>query len=405
MNVDSKMINKNIRELSIGNSLGGLEKKALLCRTGSFDGLYGPVTITEDLLKNISDKYNKDRSKPQNENDYAPILTDHIREVDRIKGRIMADLEVLPWIDPSSGESQMGLFGTLRIDDEEAKDKVSKGQYAHLSITFDEDSHELFEISFVAVEAARRSIVLSKGETQMGTEKRFVQLAQKKNALVKLMTENRSIRGTALSKMIRTKTELENEIAGLSQKMQTISLSIKASQIKGKMSRLVEEGKVNPVELKEIDFTELALLPEKSLKVVLSSYEKRAVSTDVFQYGQSGKNEIKVSALGSPEKMRKAIELQKSGHTLSEEEKQSLTEEDNKPAPKEEMKSSYAMGEEEWKQCLEDIGGIHTKLSEVIEKVKAMGGEAEKLASVDKEQEDEEKKLAVEEPEEKEGDK
>ncbi|MDR3547945.1 MAG: hypothetical protein P4M11_06740, partial [Candidatus Pacebacteria bacterium] len=162
---------------------GSYFRKALLCHTGTFDGLYGPITVTEQLLTCLADRYNKQRAKPKNDFDFAPILKDHERKVDNVLGRLMADLVVEDWIDPETCGVGKGLYGTLRIDDPAAKLKVEQGLYSQLSITFDEESFETFETSFVAVEAARGSQALS--HDNGGNETMSIELQQKLTKLEK----------------------------------------------------------------------------------------------------------------------------------------------------------------------------------------------------------------------------
>jgi hypothetical protein len=390
--------------ISLANKDGSLYKKSLLCRTGLFEGMYGSVDVNAEMLQRIADRYNGQRAHPQNENDYAPILTDHIREVDRIKGRVMADLSVEDWVNPETGEVLQGLYGTLRVDNEDAKKKVDDGMYAHLSITFDdEQDYELFEVSFVAVEAARGSIVLKKGET-MGVKNGLAALSQRHKALAAAMSESRTKRKTVLAKLIKSKTELLKEAESLATQAKGISLTVKAGQLKTQFADFIKAGKMNPAEMKELDFTELAAMSEKQLKIVLSGYDKRAVSTDVFQYGQEGEAAQADAVKMTPEKMREAISLQKSGKkapSLAEGEGAATP-----PAPKKEGEQSesakaYSMAEEEWKKCMEDISGIHTKLSEVVEKIKGMGADVESLASDDEKEKESQEKLAAEDAEDK----
>ena len=43
-------------------------KRALLCRTGTFDWMMGEVTVTTEMLELIARKYLSDKEKPTNEN-------------------------------------------------------------------------------------------------------------------------------------------------------------------------------------------------------------------------------------------------------------------------------------------------------------------------------------------------
>jgi hypothetical protein len=391
----------------------GLVREAVLCRSGSFEGMNGPVVVTKEMLEQLKETYLKVHAEPTNENDYAPILINHDRNVEFIKGRLLTEgMEVKEWKE-FDGKMQFGLFGKLRIDDEEAKKNVEAGKYAHLSISFDEEKWEIFEVSFVAVEAARGSIVLSQneGDKNMELQKKLTTLSQKHQALAALTKESRKKRTAELSKITATATTLAKEIEALSKNASEIKLSIKASQVKGKFNELIRGGKMNPVELKKIDIKELAQMSENHLKVVLSSYEARPVMADVFQYGQTG-SEVNMSKKLTPENMREAIALQKAGKNSvvlaegedeQDEEKLAANGEEHgeEQADKEKAMKSYAMDEEAYAKCLEEISGVHEKLSGVVESIKAMGGDVEKLAAEEKDEE--KKELAIEEKDEKEG--
>lgn len=383
-------------------------KRALLCRTGEFDGMFGPVVVDEDRLVALMEKYQAVRAAPANQNDYAPILLDHERKVENVKGRLLPDgLEVKPWKE-IDGVTEMGLFGDLRIDDPEARANVESGKYAHLSISYDEDSNEIFEVSFCAVEAARGSIVLSKKEFQgginMNLEAKLSTLSMKHKALSAVVKASRKNRSVALAALLTKKADLQKEIETLLARSAELTTATKTAQLKARFAEIIRAGKMNPVELKQIDMKELVGLSQAQLKMVFSSYDNRAVSTDVYQFGQTSAEQSLKSKM-TPEKMREAIKLQRSGKgaTLSEgdedmgmdeesPEKKKLAEEDKKKM--DEMKS-FSMGKEEWDKCLEEMTGVHSKLSECVEKMKSMGMDVEKMSAEEKD--DEKKEMAAQE--------
>lgn len=375
-------------------------RRALICRTGSFDGLFGPVTVTKEMLDAICSRYLAIRASPTNENDYAPILLDHNRQVDLIMGRLLAEgMHVAEW-KKMDGEMVFGLFADLRIDDPEAQKKVEAGKYAHLSITFDEDKFEIFEVSFVAVEAARGSIVLSHGGgKKMSGKHQLTALSQRQQALAVLTKESRNKRRVQLAKLITEKNKLVGEAEALLTKSESLALGVKTAQLKAKFNEFVRGGKMTPAELKELDIKALSGLPESALKVVLTSYEKRAVSKDVFQFGQSGQD-VKVQKALTKENMKKAMELQSKGENGI-----TLAADDEKPehkemgADKEEKPHEMPMSGEEWMKCLADMDEVHAKLSEICKKMKSQGEETEKLAA--DEDKDEKKEMAAEQEEDK----
>lgn len=386
-----------LAQVDLAQKEGSLVRRALLCRTGVFNGMFGEVRVDVQMLERIKIHYTNQKQNPTNENDYAPILLDHNRSVDLVKGRLLAEgLEIAEWREVD-GVMQFGLFGNLRIDDVEAIKNVESGKYAHLSISFDEETGELFEVSFVAVEAARGSIILSKGEKM--DKKKLVQLSQRHTALKTALKQSRSARKTALSALLKTKSGLDKDLKELMTKAQSIALSVKTGQIKGRFSEFIREGKMNPAELKAMDFTSLAGLNEQALGLVLKSYENRPVMEDVYQYGQEGDTTVEADL--SPAAMREAIKLQREGKkaiTLAEgdaptkEDKKDMSSEGEE---KEKMKM-YSMDEAEYSKCLEDVAGVHSKLSEVVEKLKAMGDKVDEM-SKDEEKAESEEKLAADE--------
>ena len=400
--------------ISFAQKDGSMFKKALLCRTGRFDGVFGQVEVTKLRLEQLAEKYKELRANPANENDYAPILLNHMRDVDLVKGRLMADLEVAEWKE-IDGVMEYGLYGTLRIDEEEAKANVEAGKYAHISISYDEDTNEILEVSFVAVEAARGSIVLSKGGKKMELEKKLSTLAQKHKALAAAVKESRTVRREALKKMLSQRAELEEKALAAAKHAKELSVKVKAAQIKAQMLGFVKEGKVEPKVVREMNFAELAQFSETALKALMASYESRPVSRDVFQHGQSADNKTAQVDL-SPAKMREAMALQKSGKKALAEGDDQKDEDKPKPPPAavagvrgekdekdpslaEDDKDTKAMDMEEWAKCLEEMGAVHAKLSEMVDKLKKLGEDTQEMAEGEDEQEKkEEEQMAEEEP-------
>lgn len=374
---------------------GSVVRRVLACYTGVFEGMYGEVAVTEEILQGLADRYNLEKANPPNENAYAPILTDHVREVDRIKGRLLSGLTVEPWLNPSSNEQAMGLYGWMRIDDAEAIQKVDQGSYAHVSISFDEESFELFEISFVAVEAARGAMVLSKKNSlggKMELSKKYASLSQKHKALAAEMKAARTRRALGFKKIQAKKEEVIKDITALKTRIEAVSLKLKTSQLSSQLKSFVRQGKMNPAELSTLDVAKLATIPGDALTHVLAAYEARPVSTDVFQYGQTG------SALGltgepkTKAEMAEAIKLQRAGKTVS-----LAGERVSEGAPVDEVKPKLE-GEEpekkkpidasDLKDTLAEMDDLHCKMGEAMDKMKSLGEETEKIEDGDKKDEE-----------------
>jgi hypothetical protein len=376
---------------------GSVVRRALACYAGSFDGMYGEVVVTREILEGLANRYNTVKANAQNDNDYAPILTDHIREVDRIKGRMLSGLTVEEWLNPETGEIVPGLYCNLRIDDADAQKKVSEGLYAHLSISFDEESFELFEISFVAVEAARGSMVLSKNSQggKMELSKRLASLKQKHVALaaeVKLARKKRSQNLQAIA--LKTETT-RKEIQSLAARLEVLKQTTKSAQLKARFNGFVKAGKMNPAELGKVDFKSLSLMPQPTLEIVLSAYDNREVSSDVFQYGQAAAP-MKTAEL-TKESMAEAIKLQregKKGVVLSERQVEGEVVDPAKPKLEGDEDDAMSLSSEEWKATLAEIDDIHGKMGDAVEKLKSLGEDTGKMDDEDKK--DEEREMAAE---------
>lgn len=415
MFIQLKEMSPKAKEISVGstNLSDGLLKKTLLCRTGQFSGMFGPVTVTSEMLSGLAEKYNKDRSNPQNENDYAPILKDHERKVDNVLGRLMADLYVEDWSNPENGEVELGLYGNLRIDDEEAKKNVESGKYAHVSISFDEETLELYEVSFVSVEAARRSIILShkQGEENMSknVELRLSTLAQKHHALAATIQAGRQKRKVALGKLTGAKEGTETSFKAVETALKEMSQALKTAQVKAKMLGFVQAGKMTPAELKELDLVSLSALDAKTMGIVLSSYEKRPVSPDVVQFGQSG-GKLQTKDVTNKEAMREAIELQRAGKkanvslsVVPDEDKEKEAGDkklaaDGMNKEGEHKEEHMGMDHEEFAKVLAQMEACHSQLKDLHAKLSEMHKASGELAEgEDKDEKEEKQHLAADE--------
>lgn len=84
---------ENVHKLQNGDApQGSLIKRALLVFEGTHMGMFGPVTLSREFLQIMVDRFNREYANPKNENDYPPILKDHMRDVDGVLGRMVPDL-------------------------------------------------------------------------------------------------------------------------------------------------------------------------------------------------------------------------------------------------------------------------------------------------------------------------
>lgn len=368
---------------------GSLYKRTLICHTGLFDAMYGPVEVTKEKLEQVAELYNKQHATVQNDADYAPILVDHLRAADLIKGRVMPDLEVGEWIDPGDGTEGWGLYCTLRVDDEDAKNKVEgvNGQnkkYAHVSMSFDDEgTYELFEVSFVAVEAARRAMVLSNGGKKMSTElqAKLSSMEKKHKTLLSSIKAAKAVRGAATLAAVENLAAAETEATGLAIAIAATITKLKTSALSAQLKGFIREGKLSKAEFDKLNVVEFAAMPASALKAILGSYAARPVSKDLFQHGQTGATSP-VSATMSAAQMREAAKLQKTGKGAKLAEGDPKPE-DKKPEDKEKEDSDSSLKYEDMEDAIKECEGLGAVVEKLKGNFKRMGDQLKKLSEPD----------------------
>lgn len=391
---------KQVESLQIGDQQAKMVKQALLCMEGTHQGMFGPVTVSQEMLTVIADRFNREYESPKNEHDYPPVIKDHNAGVDNVLGRVLPPLVVEEFKNPRTGDVIMGLFGSLRIDDAEAQANVVSGKYAHVSISFDDDMDnlgEFFETSFVAVEAARGSMVLKQGEKNMDLAAMQAKLtaAEGKLALAKTTRKgsvlamkaavtslklNLDTASTAASEM---KTELESQIK-----------SLKTSVLKAQFSDYVRQGKLTKAELDKVQMDEIASMSVSSQKVLLSAYDSRPVSADAFQHGTTGAQPADKKGMKalSSSAVRKQIKAQLAGGktvklAADEEEADPALSTDAVDPTDETVVTGLTMEDmEDAMGKLEGLGSFMERIDGVVEKLKGTLGSLE--GEVEKEEEE-----------------
>lgn len=391
MKIALKALPTSARETSAGICLAGDDKgkrvkKSRLCFEGQFDGVYGKVVVTAELLNGIAALYNKIKENPQNENDYSPVLVDHNRLSDLIKGRILGGLWTEMWFDPRQGKEVLALYGNLRIDDDEAFEKVEKGQYAHLSISFDEESFELFEVSFVAVEAARGAILLQQGEQKMDLAQQLAALNARHKALQQRRKASLAVRKAATASLATQIKGTSDQVTALSASVQKVATELRTSSLKASFETVLREGKMTKAEFDKLNLSELAALPQTALSAVLGSYQNRQPSTDAVQFGQAAAKPVAMEGK-SPAQIRAAMKAQLAGKTSLAEGEEPSVEKKEKDAAADDKGGAPDLSQiSEALKSLDEISGVCKKMSEFL---KSMSDENEKLAGEDKKEEDE----------------
>jgi hypothetical protein len=302
-------------KINLASKEGSLYKRTILCREGIWDGMFGTVHVTRQMLEMLADRYNKQRAKPLNENDYAPILKNHDRDVDGILGRLVPPLAVEDFADPETGIVGAALMGDVRIDDPQAQVKVDAGKYAQGSLNFDDQGQtEIFEWSFVAVEAARRSQVLEQGDKTMSVElQKQLEAANAKNqALAAKMAQHKLTRKEALLAMSSNLALSQTALSSFEGIVSQVALQFRQVALTSQLRGFMREGKLSKAEFDKIDLKKLAAMDIEASKMVLGSYETRKPSTDIVQHGQEGAQPVQLSGL-PPSEVRAMMEAQKLG--------------------------------------------------------------------------------------------
>lgn len=369
--------------VSLKNRDGKFYKKAILCRTGRWEGENGFVDVTRQLLQGLASAYNKERANAINPNDYAPVLIDHIRLVDNIKGRIDISHEELTVEKIPGTTDEYGLYGSLRIDDEDAQVKVDKGQYAQLSLTFDDETNQIYEVSFVAVEAARRSQVLSQGDKSMAKKSK-----KKTHSLALVASKNKTVQLALVSGVKKASTS----VTELKAQLGTISTKLKVAGIKNQLNQFIREGKMTKAEAQKVDVVKLAALDDGASSMVLGSYSSRKPSTDIIQHGQEGAKAPTVQL--SSADFRKLAAAQKKGSTTSlssgdqnetDEEKEKRLKKLNENPTRDEV---HSLEMEDVKDINATIAKCLESLNSVVEQLGGIGSSAESLSVDEKELEE-----------------
>lgn len=354
------------------------------------------MEITAERLQRIADKYNKSRAKPLNANDYAPILIDHNRAVDMLKGRVIADLTVEDCEDPDTGTMGKGLFGTLRVDDPEAVKKVESGQYAQVSLSFDEEDDTLWEVSFVAVEAARRSQALEQGDPDMSVELAAqLKAANDSNQALKAkvrqsLTVRKALMLSAGENATAAVTAIEKAISELSAGMKASKTAILKSQFKG----FIRTGQLAKAEFDKLKFESLSEMSSDAIAVLLESYSGRPISPHVRQFGQSGAQPIAGATKMTAAQTRAAMKAQKAGKMKVDEPTGDDGQGDHGNEPQETPGPKDAAGGEDkdmddYKEALRKMGEVEPVVKECRDFMKKMSESLKKMSEEhDKEEKD-----------------
>ena len=325
-------------KLQDGSPEGSLFKRSLIVFEGEFVGMNGPIKVSPELLELMVNRFNREFENPKNEHDYPPLLVDHNPSADLIKGRLLPPLVIEDWVNPRNNETIKAMFGDIRVDEEEAKEKVIKGQYSHLSISFDDDIDnlgEIFELSFVAVEAARGAQVLKQGEKSMDELAKLTAKLSKSNASLTSMRakkgESRLVRSAAYQSLSMNLEQCSKDAKEIISSLGKTVESLKKNALKSQFTNYVKEGRLSKAEFDKIDLDDVAKMSSGSQKIYLTSFANRPVSPDLFQHGMNGAEPLdsKGMKLSSTE-LRRAMKAQTAGEEYTPKGVKLLTSDDER---------------------------------------------------------------------------
>ena len=376
----------SVGQVSLSESEGSIFKKAILCRTGLWKGMHGEVDVDRPMLDRVALWVNTNFASVVNEHSYPPIQIEHRREASETQGRVDISQEKLEVVEASKLNPQwdgFALLGPLRVDDEAGKENVKTGKFSKLSMSFDDETGELYEVSFVAVEAARGSQVLKQGENMDKELKEAKGKITSLSAKVKTMT---GVQKSASLALVTLNKGIGERVKNLSAGIESIIKLSQKAEVQSKFKAFIREGKLTKAEYDKLDFEALSSMADSALTVVLSSYESRMPSVDMNQYGSV--NAVKADQVNlSDDEYKKALAAQEKGETYT------LSAEENPGAKKEEGKEEENLGAEK------GDSDEPYDLSEVVEKVKALKDEIDELKKLAKLAQDENEKMDKEEDE------
>lgn len=342
-------------------------RMAILCRTGKWIGLHGEIEVTKEMLELVANYNNTAYSSVVNMHSYPPIQIEHERDARETQGRIdlsQAKLEVVEAKKYNPIWDGYVLVGPLRIDDEEGQKNVESGKFSKLSLSFDDEIGEIYETSFVAVEAARGSQILKKGDGSMPEE--LEKIKGQVTSLSAQVTQMKSKNSGAALALMNLKGGIDKRVTSLSSSIEKVVLLTQKAQVQSEFKALIRQGKITKAEYDKLDFKEFAALPKVALSALVSSYKNRTPSIDVNQYGTvAGVKASKVEL--SQEEYNKALAAQQKGETYKP---VTLAAEDGSDKGEEDDSESLAGGDDE-KEPLD--------MSEVLEEVAKLKAEVEEL--------------------------
>lgn len=144
-----------------------IERRAMLVYAGQFESAEGPVTVTNDQIKNLVTNHNSNLSKLKRLisgktplRHYPPVQLDHSTSARDTVGRLVGDVLEGEFA-MEDGHNVPAVFGTLRILGKENVERVKDGRWTDLSLGADFERGMIAELTITPFPAAVGSAMLS----------------------------------------------------------------------------------------------------------------------------------------------------------------------------------------------------------------------------------------------------
>ncbi len=263
----------------------------------------GEISFDDDRIKNIVDNYNKQMNVLGEQyggfdkiplGAFPPILDMHKDEAnDRVIGRLATLLKFEKRDVPKVGKNVACAVADqpgITFLGKDTVERVKDGRIYHLSIGIDENNDSLGETSTVIEPAAPGAMLLSGKRVGDETIKKGASTMKKDLKRMKAHAD-RMAKLTAISESLTSLSTKASETKGL------VKLNSRAREITHRLSKLMTDMKMTPVEYKALSVTRLAKMSSEDVDMFLSAYDARPKveggqrgTTDAVEFSEIGKN-------------------------------------------------------------------------------------------------------------------
>lgn len=245
-----------------------------LLHPGTFPASTGEIKVTKERIHNLTNNYNKQLTSLVGKMKSAigiddqlqlPIQVDHNLSNEKTVGRLKGTIEVM--VNEADSE-KLCMMATLKILGPENIQKVIDGRFRNLSVSFDEETDKLIEVSFVTYGADDEARALSSNVEKINAvaleqaHAKIAELEKDKAKLADLEKEN-----AELKKSTQEKAEKAVQLTAAVAEERTL---LARKSLYAKVNKLYQEGKIPVLALKGglLETLEKSSAPEEILKVL-----------------------------------------------------------------------------------------------------------------------------------------